>query len=298
MLPAVTDALSLGVTEGPGACSEQPRTRRNCKLRRFRPLTTFHELLLARSSFHAFGKSHHIISKSGRPSTSTSCGPFSWHSNSMSQNSSACQARPASDCRRAINETEAFTQPCRQTQPLHADRLPEIKDAQPTTHLLRARRNAPRQPSLIGNRPEGRHLRILHSVDVQRAGGVPSTSPIEQTGADNRAGDLHPTLLGETPLTQDLLARGLVRRSCGGSASCELQTSPCFMGGLCSQVPMRACQSELGALRDLDGWRPLTVHEPPILRAPAVTPCLRSQPQPQSCWQPCSTATRAPRQSR
>ena len=58
-------------------------------------------------------------------------------------------------------------QPCRQTQSLHADRLPEVEDAQPTTHLLRARRNVPRSPPLIGNRPERRHVRVLHNINVR-----------------------------------------------------------------------------------------------------------------------------------
>ena len=35
---------------------------------------------------------------------------------------------------------------------------------------------------------------------------------------------------------------------------------------LCSQVPTRANQSERDALRDLDGWRPLTVHNRKLQR--------------------------------
>ena len=90
---------------------------------------------------------------------------------------------------------------------------------------------------------------------------MPSTSPMEQPGADDHARNLHPGLLGETPLTQDLLARGLVRRSCGGTTSWELRTTPCTLRGLCSQVPIRADQSGRDAIRDLDGWGPLTVHD-------------------------------------
>ena len=58
-----------------------------------------------------------------------------------------------------------------------------------------------------------------------------------------------------------LLARDLARRSCGGTTSCDLRTSPCPMRGLCSQAPIRAYQSERDAILDLDGWFSLTVHD-------------------------------------
>ena len=64
--------------------------------------------------------------------------------------------------------------------------------------------------------------------------------PAEQLRANDRARDRLPGLFGVAPLTQDLLARGKVRRSRSGTTSCKRWTAPCLMGSLRAQVPIRA----------------------------------------------------------